>query len=473
MILKKKFLHILFFCLGAGLYGQHQLGMRLESRAGLNSVSLNPALMQQQRSKWEIHLLGLGAFFNNNYTYLRNTNLGRIIKSRNDLVVEYQTNNDDPNVFQMDFFEGNKRRFVNVSSFISGPGVSYKISDHQTIGFFSQMKGQAGSNSIPGEYSYYFITNRPFNQSFPVGSFQSGGATWLELGIHYSQTLALYDQRVSIGGNVKYLSGYDLIFLQSNRKYNHTILARNDFSMTGPDFTFGYSPLRSLFSKRQGRGMSLDLGVTHDIITSKDGYRLKIGASVTDLGMMAFNDVRQLSFRSDSNFAVKESYFNRLSSNSTIDDVTDIFIQQVIAGRPGLNTQNKARILTPASLILFADYKVNQNVFINGLIVQPIQAWGAGPVYGGMMALTPRWEHKWYCISLPLSLYQYQKLRYGLAARMGYLTLGTEDLGSIISKRNFNGTDVYAGLKIAFGTPVRKTYRMGKKVKGSEECYPL
>ena len=50
---------------------QMQLGIRTESKAGINGISLDPSATAYQKSKWDIHILGMGAFAQNNYGYLK------------------------------------------------------------------------------------------------------------------------------------------------------------------------------------------------------------------------------------------------------------------------------------------------------------------------------------------------------------------------------------------------------------------
>lgn len=454
-------------------HSQHQLGMRLESNAGINSLLINPSLILNNKSKWEIHLAGAGLFLNNNYTYIKNASLNSLFKQRNNLEIVFDESPDGPGVFEIDFNQGSKRRFINASSYIAGPGISYKISESNTLSLFSAMRGEMGSNNIPGQYSYYHITNRPFNQPFPVKPFQAAGATWLEIGVGYAHQLPYFDKKLDIGINIKYLRGYDMMYLQSKSTYDHSIINTNDFSMSGPDFSFGYSNPESLLSSGRGRGLSLDMGVNYTLIASKEGYKLKIGAALNDLGAIKFNNITRLDLQSESLYNVRGSYFNSLNSTSTLDNVTDLFIQNVIGGTGGLTRTNTKMIITPATIILQADYALNKNLFFNGLWVQSLQYFGSGPVKGSLIAFTPRWESQWYSLSLPLSVYQWQKIRTGFAARLGYLTIGSDDVGSILFRKNFTGTDIYASLKFHFGKIDGNRYRMGKKGKKSDECYPL
>ena len=453
--------------------GQHQLGMRLEKNAGINSLKLNPALVLERVSKWEFNLAGAGIFLSNNYAFLKNSNIPRLVQAGNDLEVVFQESASTQNVFEAEFYTGNERRFLNASAYVEGPGVSYKINEKSTITFFTGLRADFGSNNIPGQYSYYHITTRPFNQSFPVQPFKGAGASYLELGIGYAFKWPGFDNRLSAGFNLKYLNCYDMIFLKSNSSYTHSVINTNDFSMTDPDFSFGFSPFESLMSNSRGKGMSFDLGLSYDLISSKNGYKLKVGAAISDLGLIRYKEISRFDWQSDATFNVRGSYFNAVNNNTSLSEVTDIFIQNVIGNTGGLERLDNVNIFTPSTIQLHADYSVSKSFFVNALLAQSIQVFGAGPVRGSLLALTPRIEHPLYSFSIPVTLYQWQKLRVGLAGRLGYLTIGSDDVGSIIFRRNLSGTDLYAGLKVSFGQISERRLKMARKVKGSLECYPM
>jgi hypothetical protein len=92
--------------------------------------------------------------------------------------------------------------------------------------------------------------------------------------------------------------------------------------------------------------------------------------------------------------------------------------------------------------------------------------------------VTPRFEHRWFSASLPVSLNNWQSVRVGFAARLGFLILGTDDFGGLFGQGNYNGTDFYIALKInpfniggglfeGFGGVARRRYGGKGKVK----CY--
>jgi len=66
---------------------------------------------------------------------------------------------------------------------------------------------------------------------------------------------------------------------------------------------------------------------------------------------------------------------------------------------------------------------------------------------------------------LPVSLYDWNKLRIGLSLRYYYLTIGTEKLGQFFRISNFTGLDLYVALHFF----IDKGNCPNKKQKGCTE----
>jgi hypothetical protein len=64
-----------------------------------------------------------------------------------------------------------------------------------------------------------------------------------------------------------------------------------------------------------------------------------------------------------------------------------------------------------------------------------------------MLAITPRFESKWFDIALPISLQNgYRNIAFGLASRIGPFILGSENLAGIVNIGNPKGFSAYVGL---------------------------
>jgi hypothetical protein len=113
------------------------------------------------------------------------------------------------------------------------------------------------------------------------------------------------------------------------------------------------------------------------------------------------------------------------------------------------------------------DYKLKKSIYINALIVQPVTLSDISMHGIHIIALTPRCEERWYSFSLPVSIVEKKAAQIGVAARLGILTLGSDQILSIIRKGNFYGSDIYAGLKLGFGKKDTKD----RKRRNDDGCY--
>lgn len=64
------------------------------------------------------------------------------------------------------------------------------------------------------------------------------------------------------------------------------------------------------------------------------------------------------------------------------------------------------------------------------------------------LAVVPRFEHRFGSVSVPVILNDWRSLRLGLAARLGPLVVGSDNLSSFTRKDRLTGLDFYIGLKI-------------------------
>ena len=59
----------------------------------------------------------------------------------------------------------------------------------------------------------------------------------------------------------------------------------------------------------------------------------------------------------------------------------------------------------------------------------------------------PRYETEYFEFSVPLTLYDYRFLNLGASVRIGYVTIGTQNIASYFGIGNVKGLDVYVSLK--------------------------
>jgi hypothetical protein len=436
---------------------QMQLGIRTESKSGINGISLDPSATAYQKSKWDIHILGMGAFAQNNYAYLKNTSLTRLIWHADSPQIVFDRPGNETSTFEVDFSTGKRCRYFNASAYLAGPAISYKFNEDMSIGVFTSLHGFLNANQIPDIYSYYTIIDHPYFKPFEVGTYTMGGMTWADAGVNFS-----YKQKksrtsyISYGGSMKVIRAYDHIFFKSNKNYFHTLTGKNSFRVKHGSFAASFST-QNLLQNPMGWGTSLDLGISIANGVLEENYQTKLGASITDLGFVIHKNARKLNSTFKDSLAIDgDSYANV----STLDQAADIFIN--LARSAGIDIANTSKITLPTAtrINFFVDHRLSNKWYIYGLFSLPL-AWTNDIRSGHFLAISPRYESTNFAVSMPVTMYHWRKPRLGLSARLWYLSIGSEHLPSIFRKSNFYGSDLYTSIKIPLGKIKKRVKKLG------------
>jgi hypothetical protein len=176
---------------------------------------------------------------------------------------------------------------------------------------------------------------------------------------------------------------------------------------------------------------------------SKNKYLYRVAVSLTDIGSVHFKNPNYIlqnevhttdkSFRYDDFQKLKgsEGFFNAVS-------------QSLDAGP---NIAPNFRSVLPTAFQASIDYNVKPNVYVSGLWVQNLISQNAfGMKAESVIAVTPRYEHKWYEISVPVTLMnRYRSPSFGLAGRAGPLWIGTDHITGLLNIGNPKAFNLYFG----------------------------
>ena len=459
---------------------QEQLGLRLETYAGVSGLAINPTANLNNPLKWDFNLAAGGIFVENNYAFLRETSLLRLLKHRNDATFVTAENVEGPlsgNSFVVDFFNNGAKRFVNLQGFVAGPSLAVRLGDSHSVGIFTNLRSAAGSVNIPNEFSYYQYDARPFQQACEIPKMRAALLNWSEIGLNYALKIPTADGSMNFGISLKFLQGFEAGYISSGSTYLHTKLSDNTISLGQPNGKYGYAAASetSAFMERNGRGLGADLGFSWVLQDHEEGYKLKLGASLLDLGYLNFSKNAQAHhLQLDSTVAIQLDDFAQFDLTNDIEPLLRTFSENSLGDSMATLESSSFRMALPAALSLQADYGVTEHFYVNALYTQRLPAFKDGPRRGNLLALTPRWQHRWLSVSTPVSVYNWSRVHIGLAARLGWLVIGSDDVSGIFHKENFTGADFYFAIKvnpfdIGGGERGSGKRRFGKK--GQVKCY--
>lgn len=181
--------------------------------------------------------------------------------------------------------------------------------------------------------------------------------------------------------------------------------------------------------------------------TAEDGYDydLKLGLSLLDLGFNKYqhstNSVRSVLSKDQVTDSLVSAVFSGISS---VDDLPDSL--QVLAGDLTYLT-GKFRMLQPARIVLNADKKIADRVYLNGELTLPITAiFGKQSLYVreiSMLALTPRYESGILGFYIPLTFTSRNQFWAGAALKAGPILLGLHNLANLVNKNSMQNGGAY------------------------------
>jgi hypothetical protein len=409
----KRIIVICFFIRGIlPLEAQEMLGFVNSNYAGVSALQINPASMVDSKLYLDINILSTGVFY------------------------------------QADM---NKNAFANFR--LNGPSFMINRGRHA----FSI------NNAVRTAVSY-----RKTSSNSAYGNESNGevvnvaGLAWGEIGLSYAYMFKRFERNVWSGGiTLKPLAGGGGAFFAGfSNGFNLSTSITDNLNNSGLNSGGG--------GYGAGKGFGVDLGVVYQkkkrpvsLLTFKklcqqkfQDYDYKVGISLIDVGSIRFTK------------KVNTGHFNQNLTNSLngIIDSSDI---QLVTDSNSYNASSSLQkenysVKLPAALCIQFDYHYNKNWYFNGTFVQGITLSGSYVRRPTMLAVTPRFEKRWFEASLPVSVSDMKYFRLGLALRLWNFTIGSDNLLGSMGVGANAGFDIYTSVKINFAKG-----RCGKRKGGS------
>ncbi|MFT6245030.1 MAG: outer membrane protein OmpA-like peptidoglycan-associated protein [Salibacteraceae bacterium] len=311
--------------------------------------------------------------------------------------------------------------------------------------------------------------------------------SWMEYGLIYSQVLKDDGEHfIKMGAKGKWLSGYTAAYLHtSNLSYN---LSNSDSTneLVG-DFSYGHSTGLLNGDFEDGKlpevaskfGLGLDIGFVYewrpdwkDFKYDMDGetniwrrdqdkYKIRVGASILDIGGMKFAKgglSQDFSVDQTSGFFDLNT-FDVGNGILGIDSVITDLVQNDPNWTAGdSDTDNTFFMQLPTAVSLQFDFHIYKWFYVNAtgnLNVQnrknPHRVRTAN-----QLSITPSFDHAWFGVHLPFMMNKYAGFKSGIGVRLGPLTIGVNDWNVLFaSGKKIRGAQAYAGLRlpVLYGHP--------------------
>ena len=449
--MKSWWIAVVFF--PAALFSQEQFGAAFSNYTPTNSVFLNPSSMLDAKTWLDIHIIGAGAYANNNLVSVKDNNYIRIIRTEGESI------EDDDLVYHQNKnkYHAYNANFVRVLSGVWSQG------DH-AAGLFFNVRSYTSARGIP-DFAAKFIENGvpPYtaqhNIDYNLKKIRAASVNFGEIQLSYAYTF-LKKRRNMLMGGISVKKFFSIAGGGANI-YNMDFDVRSDTLLTIYDLQADgmYTPEAQLYARG---GLGLDIGFTYQKMLSecssyypnskKNGcrylpYKYMLGFSIMDIGSVKYDtDNRQYAGYDFQSF----DWYGYSDTDVDEDNALQVFANQESSINEG-RVKKTERIRLPTYVSLQGDYNLwASRLYANASIVQGLPVGNAkfGVRRANSLMVGLRYESRFFDVSLPLSLYEYTTPQLGLAFRFYFLTIGTDKLLHWIGTTNLYGGDIYAHVKV-------------------------
>ena len=473
--MKRRYLVLgLMLCISFSVNAQKYLGIATGNWGGLSGLYLNPASIADNRDRLAIDIIGLNAGLDNS--------LGKINTGGSITRFFNGSNTDINNVFTF----SSKQQFSLLAPYaeLRGPGFMMSINGKHSIAFATRVRGINQFNNFD-QSLYRTVTDPNFTSSgnidLTANKFNWTAHLWAEAAASYG--VVLYDKghhEIKAGITLRLLKGIGYLGLKGNNLDLHYVSGKDSIYANNTDLEYSSNVLNSsssltsgisnsnffdqFFGNKGGNGFGTDIGVIYDYIMdtaadrydmdgkkglgdqTKNRYKVRVSASVTDIGAITYNG--------DNNFALNVKGNGYLTAQGLIDNVKsyDDFKKYVVAHGFNADTgRATTRLSMPATLILGVDYHAWRWIYVNATyITNLVNRQNFGNSFYGQVTIAPRFDTRVFSAAIPLTYSALAKdVKVGLGLRVHGFYIGSDDVIAFVANHQF-GANVYVGGFIPF-----------------------
>lgn len=489
-----------FVALSFSSFGQNYLGVHSSNFGGVMTTDIQPASFVDGRFKFDLNLASVNFGFWNNAAYFDSGDMPKWwVKSfrpddlpgggtgtisggsnpYNDWMLPDSTF-ADRYIFRPYTEDGATKTLgiynnvqVDVLNFM------FHINPKMAVGFAAKFRSVTNIDDIDPKLAILaensLDVSTLWNQKFNEQLLDVNHLTWMEYGFIYSQVLKDDGEHfMKAGGKAKWLSGYAAAYVHTDN-FSYNLVNSDTSQYLEGDFSYGYSSNIDNLGSETGIpkaaskfGLGLDLGFVYEwrpdwkeYKYDMDGetnlwrrdqekYKLKVGASILDIGGMKFQKGEITSdFRVQTEQLFDLNVFDQANGFASFDSIID----SLTTFNPDWSaTDSKATFVmrTPTAASFQVDYHIWKHFYVNmtGIFSVNSRKNPHRVRTANQISVTPSFDHSWFGVHLPFSYNKYSGLKSGIATRLGPLTLGVTDFRTLFASGKIKGAEVYAGLRV-------------------------
>ncbi len=436
----------LIFLWSSGLLAQEGLGVAFSNYLPSRAVQLNPALIADSRTYMDVHAIGLSFFGLNDHTYFASEGPGlwSAMAGRGTSAVQSEA-------------PGSRSGYIDFS--FDGSGL-FKVDGRQSFGLSTRYRAMFNGRGVPEELAqlfYHGFRYSPlYDQPLDLNGMTASAMAWGELNASYAYMLEVTDEHhLNAGITLKRLFGTDHYGLK---------LGEADYTFTSQDLRLTGLKGEYAYVKDNlgiGNGWAIDLGLmfrktidgrstyvpfSKKSQCSQSDYKYEWGFSVLDLGAVRFNDNAAYVKVIEADVLWPDYIDSQLSDLEQLDV---LLMERVETDQNITRRSSDYKVSLPSALSLQFDYNFSKGFHTSAMIQERIKRGGSFDLWRARVAaVIPRFESEDLEVALPLSTFEYEKLRVGLSVRYRSFTLGSDDLIDLALDRDLYGADIYFSFNI-------------------------
>ena len=465
-------------------YAQQFIGLATGNYGGVNSLTLNPSSIADNRYKFDINLFSTSSYFDNNLVNIKRDAFfrGQFFKSpynnnyaavRKDLLsLQNKPANERVNGLS------DTRILAPLSAMITtGKKSAIGITFQSRAGFQTYNLARNTAQLLYEELNNPSLNGLTENNS----GIESNYLRWQEVGFTYARVLlnsGVHFLKAGVTG--KWLMGQAGAYIQSDN-LNVTFNSQTELSLRSPLIKYYRSEqadinqfnTNTFFKDIEDHGFGWDAGITYEFrgnfekFTYKgvnnemrgrrdmNKYSIRLAAAIMDAGSLQFT---KQPFTDDHSANFTNWNFEDLKANS-IANFDTAYAKQVQYAN---GTDENFRVAMPTALSANIDIRIHRGFYINAATYKPLRNFnnntqsGMRPVE--WFAVTPRFESRYFGLYVPITMTNlHERTDVGLTLRAGPLFIGSNNLGSYLFNEQLPSVDVHAGVKvgITYGKPSR------------------
>lgn len=466
-------------------FAQQWLGISSSNYSGTYSIYQNPANVVDTRYKAVINLAGGNVDFSNNYASWA-APFSLVSMATNNVASQYR-NASGLIIFRNDYVKKADNR-QNSNVFLGAeartPAIMYNFTKAKfAVGLTSRARLLTNITKLSPQIGRVLVEGTTIPDFYNIDQtnthFNLNVNAYTELAATFGFILQEQGQDfVKIGVSVKRINGMINTYLQAEnvdflitehptRPKRQVVDVNNaigNFAMSSmqPLNSLGFSPEWLIGNLPVGIGYGADIGFVYEYRPdfqkyefrhkgkwttngTKNKYLYKIGVSLLDIGQVRYRqlDYAQIIGLNRTGIIIQPGTFTDIKTTDRLYKAINTSFAV-----PESDYFNSYTIALPAAFNVNFDYKISEKIYLNAYWLQSLSKTnGKAMIQPSMFAITPRFETKWFDVTVPIALQNgYRNFSYGISARAGGFFIGSDNLRGFFKAGNPNGINAYAGL---------------------------